>query len=97
MGVDIAGGQPLEQRVDAVARGRIARAQVVPLGRDRGELLLELGIGALELFVAKDQPFYPVGEVFECGHCAAVLSGRSVPLHRVGANATGEGAGRVRL
>jgi hypothetical protein len=47
--------------------------------------------------MAKDQPFYPVGEVFECGHCAAVLSGRSVPLHRVGANATGEGAGRVRL
>jgi len=76
MGVDIACRQPLDQRIDARAGGGIARAQVVPLGGDRRELLLEQGIGPLELFVAKDQPLDAVGEVFECGHCAAVLNGR---------------------
>jgi hypothetical protein len=28
----------------------------------------------LQLFVAHKQPFYPFGEVFECGHCAVAFA-----------------------
>ena len=79
MGVDVAGGQPLDQGVDAGTGRSQARAQVVPFGRDGGELLFEQGIGALQFLVAQQQPLYPFGEVFECGHCA-VAYGKAVVI-----------------
>lgn len=64
MGIDVTRRQPLDQGIDAGPGGGQARAQVVALGGHGGELLLQQGVGVLELVMALQQPFYAVGEVF---------------------------------
>jgi hypothetical protein len=73
MGIDITGRKAFDECIDAGPCCRQPRAQIVALGRNGGELLFELCVGVRELFVAQKQPFYPFGEVFECGHCAVAV------------------------
>ncbi|MEY2874681.1 MAG: hypothetical protein RLZZ373_2052 [Pseudomonadota bacterium] len=73
MGIDITSRQALDQSIDAGPCRCQPGAQIVPFGRDGGELLVEQRVGALQLFVAQQQPVYPFGEVFECGHCAVAV------------------------
>ena len=55
----------LKQRVDAVARGRQARAQRVALLRERLDLRAEQGVGALQFLVAHEQAIHMLDELLD--------------------------------
>ena len=67
----LAGGQAVEQGVDARPGGVEAGLEGVALGLQRLDLLVQQGVGALEFFMAQQQAFHPLGDlvkVLDVGH-----------------------------
>ncbi len=58
-------GQAVEQGVDSGTRGIEARLERVALGLQGLHLLHQEAVGALQLFMAQEQPLYALGQLFE--------------------------------